>query len=81
MVSLLNGPALQLSVEVMQVYCEDEGVMMGGCGVLDTLSDAGELPETLANWQHFTRKTLQLSSTPRPSSRLEWNRTRSLSYW
>ena len=42
MVSLLNGPALQLTVEAMLAFCEDVEVIRGGCGVVDTLADTGE---------------------------------------
>ena len=43
MMSLLNGQALQLSVEAMRTFSGDEEVVRGGCGVLNALAEAGEL--------------------------------------
>ena len=41
--SLLNSPALQLSVEAMQSFSGDGEVVREGCGVLNALAEAGEL--------------------------------------
>ena len=43
MVSLLNSSALRLAVEAIHMYGGDVEVVSSGCGVMDVLTEAGEL--------------------------------------
>ena len=40
--SLLNGPALRLSVGAMQTFSGEAEVVRGGCGVVNALAETGE---------------------------------------